>query len=194
MFRMHSLTVDELLDELARDAPVPGAGPAAALACASAAALVAMAARSSCDGWDEGRAAAAQADCLRRRAVELAQEDAEAVEAFVAARTAPRSDEHQHVRDFRLGRTLERAAEVPLELAEAAADVAILAAHASARCRGDVRPDAGAAAQLAYGAARAAAHLVEVNLAAREGDERVEKARAAVRAARAAAEDAARVD
>src|SRR5262245_12328873 len=117
MFRMRSLTIDELLEELARDAPVPGAGPGSALACAAAAALVAMAARSSCDGWEEARAAAAQADCLRRRAVELAEEDAEAVEAFLAARAASNSGEQQHVRDFRLGRTLDRAAEVPLELA-----------------------------------------------------------------------------
>jgi hypothetical protein len=43
---------------------------------------------------------------------------------------------------------------------------------------------------LAHGAARAAAHLVEVNLASAEGDSRVKRARDLVRAAGAAADEA----
>src|SRR5438445_493669 len=46
-------TTEELLDELARETRVPGAGPAAALTVASAAALVAMAARFSRGSWPE---------------------------------------------------------------------------------------------------------------------------------------------
>jgi len=184
-----SVSVDELLDELSQETAVPGAGPAAALACASAAALVGMVARLSRETWAEAGATAAQADALRVRSVELAREDADAVEAFLAARAPGADDQKQKTRDFELGVTLDRAAEVPLAIAETACDVALLAAHVVGRCRGDVRADAAAAAQLALGAARAAAHLVEVNLATGPSDDRVARARGIVRTTGAAADD-----
>jgi formiminotetrahydrofolate cyclodeaminase len=188
--RVLSVTVEELLDELAHGTPVAAAGAAAALVTATAAAVAAVAARASFDSWAEAGATAAQADALRGRAVTLAAEDAEAVEAFIAARNL-NHDVPSEQRDFRLGRTLERAADVPLSIAETASDVAILAAHIAARCRGDVRGDAVAAAFLAHGAARAAAHLVEINLAAGASSVRVKRSRDFVRAAAAAADEAA---
>ena len=186
---MLSLTVDELLEELARGTPVPGAGSAAALVTASAAALTAMAGRCSRDSWVEAGAAVAQAESLRARAGVLAQEDADALEAFLAARAAT-AEPRREARDFLLGQALFLAADVPLAIAEIACDVALLAAHAAENCTDDVRPDAASAAALAYGAVRAAAHLVEVNLATAEGDARVTSARNLVRAARAAADEA----
>ena len=73
------------------------------------------------------------------------------------------------------------AAEPPLAIAEAAAEVAELARAAGARRgRPALRGDALAGADLAAGAARAAARLVEINLADAPGDARVERARAAV--------------
>jgi formiminotetrahydrofolate cyclodeaminase len=184
-------SVDEFLDELARDTPVPGAGPAAALVTAAAAALTAMAARTSLDSWADAGGVAAQAESLRARAVRLAQEDADALTAVLAERSSDGGDRAE-MRDFRLGRTLHRAADVPLSIVEAAADVALLASHTTGHCVGDVRPDATAAAMMAHGAARAAAHLVEVNLATVAGDERVTRAYGLVRAAEAAADEAAR--
>ena len=85
---MLSLPTDELLDRFARGTSVPGAGPAAAFVTAFAAALAAMAARSSLESWADARAAVAQAESLRARAGRLAQEDAEALEAFLAVRHA----------------------------------------------------------------------------------------------------------
>jgi formiminotetrahydrofolate cyclodeaminase len=184
-----SLTVEQLLDELARATPVPGAGPAAALVTAAAAALAAMAARSSRDSWAEAGAAVAQAEALRARAVKLAQQDADAVEAFFAARGAT-GETRAEVRDFRLGQALGRAADVPLAIAETACDVALLAAQVAHRGEGEVRADASAASLLAHGAARAAAHLVEINLAAGPDDARVRRAHDLVRAAGAAAGEA----
>jgi len=186
-----SLPVDELLDELARDTPVPGAGPAAALVTAAAAALTAMAARASRDSWPDAAGVAAQAESLRARAMRLALEDAEALAAVLAERSAAGGDRAE-VRDFRLGRTLHRAADVPLSIVEAAADVALLASHTAAHCVGDVRADASAGAFLAHGAARAAAHLIDVNLATVAGDERVTRAHGLVRSAGLAADEAAR--
>jgi formiminotetrahydrofolate cyclodeaminase len=184
-----SLTVEQLLDELARETPVPGAGPAAALVTAAATALVAMAARRSRDSWAEAGAAAAQAEALRARAVDLAREDAEALESFLAARGAS-GETRREARDFRLGRALDRAASVPLAIADTACDTALLAAQVADRCEGDVRPDAASAALLAHGAARAAAHLVEINLGAGVDDERVKRAHEVVRLAGTAADAA----
>jgi formiminotetrahydrofolate cyclodeaminase len=180
-----SRTLGELLEELARDTPVPGAGPAAALVVAASAALAAMAARSSRESWSGAGAAVAQADSLRERALRLAAQDAAAVEAYIAARSP--GDEPSETRDFRLGRALDDAADVPLAICAAACDVALLAADVAAWCVVDERADAAAAASLALGAARAAALLVEVNLSAGTDDERVRQAQSYVRAARGAA-------
>ena len=180
------LPLEDLLDQFARETRVPGAGPAAALSAATAAALVAMAARFSRDSWAEAGTTVAQAEALRRRALLLAREDADALEAFLAARDTsvePRAE----ARDFHLGRTLERAADVPLAIAEVACDVALLAAHAADLGDGEVRADAVTGALLAHGAARAAAHLVEVNLASGLDDERVRRVHDLVRTAGEAA-------
>jgi methenyltetrahydrofolate cyclohydrolase len=163
-----TLPLEDLLDQFARETRVPGAGPAAALVVAAAAALVAMAARFSRDSWSEASTTVAQAEALRRRALQLAREDAEA-------------------RDFHLGRTLDRAADVPLAIAETACDVALLAAHAAHLGDGEVQADAVTAALLAHGAAGAAAHLVEVNLASAPEDARVRRARDLARTAGEAA-------
>ena len=184
---MLSLSAEELLDKFGHGTRVPGAGPAAAFVTAFAAALSAMAARSSFESWADARAAVAPAESLRARAVRLAQEDAEALEAFLAVRHA--DEEHRpEARDFNLGQALDRAAEIPLAIAEAACDIAQLAAYVADHCEGDVRADAAAAAALAAGAARAAAHLVEVNLGMAEGDVRVVSARNLVRLAQDAAD------
>ena len=184
---MLSLSAEELLDKFGHGTRVPGAGPAAAFVTAFAAALSAMAARSSLESWADARAAVAQAESLRARAVRLAQEDAEALEAFLAVRHA--DEEHRpEARDFNLGQALDRAAEIPLAIAEAACDIAQLAAYVADHCEGDVRADAAAASALAAGAARAAAHLVEVNLGMAEGDVRVVSARNLVRLAQDAAD------
>ena len=87
-------------------------------------------------------------------------------------------------RDFALGTALLRAAEVPLRIAEAAADVTELAAVAAAEGSPHLRPDATAAAALAEAATRAATHLVEINLATVPGDRSFGARRAARRGRR----------
>jgi formiminotetrahydrofolate cyclodeaminase len=184
-----TLPIEELLDQFARETRVPGAGPAAALMTAAAAALVAMAARFSRDSWTEAGTTVAQAEALRRRALKLARDDADALDAFLAARD-PSIEPRLEARDFQLGQTLDRAADVPLAIAETACDVALLALHTANYGEGDVRADAVAAALLAHGASRAAAHLVDVNLASGEEDERVRRVHEAVKNAGAAAQQA----
>jgi methenyltetrahydrofolate cyclohydrolase len=164
----------ELLDDLAGDARVPGAGSVAALCVAMSASVVAMAGRVSSDGWEHAGAAVAQADALRRRVTPLAAADAEVLRDAVALLDGTAQGEGG---DRELGAALDRAADVPLAIAEAAADVAHLASWVAGEGAPSVRADAVAAALLAHGAARAAAHLVEVNLLTTGDDLRLLSAR-----------------
>jgi formiminotetrahydrofolate cyclodeaminase len=177
------LSVRELLDAAASNDPTPGGGSLAAVTAALAAGLVAMAARNSQD-WSEAGGVAAQATTLRERLEALAPENDEAYERALAALYRPEELEEPRG-DEVLGRLLERAAAIPLAIAEVAANVAELAAVVSEDGDPRTRGDAAAGAMLALGATRAAAHLVEINLGVRDLDER------RVRATRFAADAAA---
>lgn len=184
------LRLDDVLERLAATDRGPGGGSAAALTVSFAASLVAMAARRSTGSWPEAGGIAAQALAIRARAVELAHADADAWERALDALASVTEGAGDARRDFALEQELERAASPPLEIAALGADAAALAAAAAERCEGAYRADAAAAAALAAGGARAAAHLVEVNLAVREGDPRLLRARASERSADEAASGA----
>ena len=162
-------------------------GPLAARVIADAAAVLVVAAQASRDAWDEAGGAAAQAASLRRRADELSAVDAEAHAAAVEL-LRRRAELDPRRRDAEIGRALDEAATPPLALARLAGDVGLLAAEVARRCDPDLRADVVAACLLAGACARAAAHLVEVNLAVTPDDELLAEARASVGAARAAAE------
>jgi formiminotetrahydrofolate cyclodeaminase len=180
--RSGSFSVDDpfrtLADRMSLDQPGPHGGSAAALTTAMAASLALLATRLT-DGL---QIEALEAETLRERAEQLAVRDAEAYADYLHAR----ADKH----DAPLGEALARAAETPLEIAETAASVATLAASLAERGSPTVQGDAVAAALLAEAAARASANLVAVNLTVRAGDERIERAKAAVAAATTAAEQA----
>ena len=163
----------ELAESISSAEATPGSGWVAAFAGGLAAALVAKAALRS-EGWAGAEGARAQALELRDRLLALAGQD---VRAYEKALTALER------RDSGLARALDRAAEVPLKIAETVADVAQLAAEAAEAADGAARADASAAAALASGAARAAVRLVEVNLVTVEDDERLGRARRAADAA-----------
>jgi formiminotetrahydrofolate cyclodeaminase len=181
------LRLDDFLDRLAAGGQAPGGGSAAALTVAFAAGLVAMVARCSRGSWEDAGGVAAQALAIRERAAHLTRDDAEAWRVAVDA-LAEASAERTGGRDRELEEKLGRAAALPLEIAELGADAAALAALVGEYCDGAYRADAAAAAALAAGGAGAAAHLVEVNLAVREGDERLLRARASEQAASEAAQ------
>jgi formiminotetrahydrofolate cyclodeaminase len=163
------------LDDLADRSPVPGGGSAAAVATAMAAGLVAMAARAAADSWPEARGVAAQAEALRDRVAPLAELDAAAYAQVLQLLDVPGAGDRDH-RDFRLGVALSHAAELPLRIAEAAADVAELGLLVAERGDPQRRADATAAVVLADAAARVGAHLVRINLAAQAEDDRVARA------------------
>ena len=182
-------SVEDFLDSIAAETPAPGGGSVAAVVVEMAASLAAMAARFAGQHWDGAAGALAQAEALRARAAPLAQEDAEAYEAVLTAMRMPR-DLEAEVRNTLIGDTLSRAADAPLRIAETAADVAELGATLAEEGNPNLRGDAAAAALLSEAAARAAANLVEINLATTETDERIGRARELAHAAHVAAERA----
>jgi formiminotetrahydrofolate cyclodeaminase len=145
-----------------------------------AAGLVRLVARVS-GHWSEAPGVAAQASALGDRALSLADDDHRVYARAMAQLAAPG-------RDATLGAALRRAAEVPLQIAETAADVAILAALAAQEGSETVRADAWAAAALAEAASVSAAQLVHVNLATRRDDDLCARADDASRAASSARE------
>jgi formiminotetrahydrofolate cyclodeaminase len=145
---------------------------------AAAAAVLNAVAREAGDG-----ALAAQAQALVTRLERLAEADGKALGAARAALSSAAPETSDDRRDFALGRALDQAAAMPLEIAEACADVTALA-HSLARLAEPASiADVDAAGFLAAGAAKAAAHLVETNLGVLAGDERAIRARAAAASA-----------
>ena len=187
-------SLHDLLDAVAAQQPAPGGGSSAAWAGAFGAGLVEMAAsftlaRPKYAGvhsrmGDMRR----EAKTLRRRLVELAEAHAEAYEPVLAALRMP---ERHPLRERRLEEAQSNAAEVPLEAAEASAVIAELAAEAARVGNVHLTGDAITGALLAEAGCRAAARLVEINLAGRD-DPRQARVGEAVRRAAAAREEALR--
>src|SRR5690242_5031227 len=113
-----------LLAAFADRTPSPGGGAAAGIGCALGAALAEMGARFAGDD-----AAAERAAALRTEALRLAEADAAGyapvLEAVRLPRDAPERQERLHA-------ALAQAADVPLAIAEAAAEVAALARRVAA--------------------------------------------------------------
>jgi formiminotetrahydrofolate cyclodeaminase len=113
-------TVGDYLTALASTAAVPGGGSAAALAAAMGAALLSMVAKLSAKKAtvNEDRAVlealVPELDQLAARLLELSQDDVDAYRAVIDARKSGAQGEA-------MARTYERAAEVPLKAATAAA-------------------------------------------------------------------------
>jgi formiminotetrahydrofolate cyclodeaminase len=164
---------------LAPSTPTPGAGVVAGGIVTLVAGLCESVARASMDGWEDGRGAVVQAVELRRRAQALAAENAAAYNAARARLAEPHSAGH----DGALRAALLRSADAPLGICATAADCAVLAAALAHDVDPNSRVDAVGAAELAAGAARAAAALVDINLALLPGDERRLRAAECVAAA-----------
>ncbi|HEV8045740.1 MAG TPA: cyclodeaminase/cyclohydrolase family protein, partial [Rubrobacter sp.] len=137
---------------------------------------------------------AVRADRLRRRVAPLAQEDATAYGHVLAAYRTP-DDGAPEVRRERIRTALSGAADVPLAIAEAGAEVAEVAARLAREGNPNLRGDAAVAALLAEAGVRAAAVLVEINTTAGEiSDDRVERVGQCVTKAAGAAEGIAEDD
>jgi methenyltetrahydrofolate cyclohydrolase len=149
------------LDQLAARTPTPGGGGAAAVTGALAAGLVAMAARFSATRLPGAGELADQADELRRRLAQLAEEDARAYAAVLEALRLPREASQ---REVQRQEALLGAALVPLEIAGIGAWVAARAVQLAEAGNPNLRGDAVTGAVLAAASARSAACLVDINV------------------------------
>ncbi|HEX6514124.1 MAG TPA: cyclodeaminase/cyclohydrolase family protein [Nocardioidaceae bacterium] len=157
------------LDQLAAGTPAPAGGAAAAVTVAQAAGLVAKAVRVSGARVSGAEELLKLTEQLRQDAGRLAEDDVRAYRVVVTALRRRRqrgqadgdqpADADQHVQ-----KALRRAAEVPAQIAQTAAEVARCAARLAREGKPSIRGDAVVAVLLADAAARAAVHLVEVNL------------------------------
>ena len=163
--------------------PAPGGGAVAAVSIALAAELIAMTARASTERWPDGGAAAAKAVTLRDRATKAARDEGVAFPAAIEALRASRTATGDR---GGLGRALDDAAALTVEIAHVGADVADLASFAVVAGHPDLRADAVVAVVLAEAGAQAAAHLVAINLAVSVGDPRLDAAQGAAASAAAA--------
>lgn len=128
---------------------------------AAAAGLVAMAARFS-DGLPRADAVAARADEMRRRLSSLADDDAEAYEAVLAAYR--NRDGEPGPRRERIRAALQHAADVPAAIVELARETGELGVELAEEGNPNLRGDAVTAVLLAEAAARSATYLVELNV------------------------------
>jgi formiminotetrahydrofolate cyclodeaminase len=179
------LKLGDFLERLGTGKPGPGSGSASALTVAFAAGVVAMVARNSEASWADSPGIAAQALALQAKAAPLALADAQVWEEALDALEAVREDGVKPNGD--LEHKLDVSTTVPLQIAETAADTAMLAALVAELGDGTYRSDAAAAAVLAAAGANAAAHLVAVNLTVKEDDWRLVRARACAQHAEDAA-------
>jgi formiminotetrahydrofolate cyclodeaminase len=175
---VRELTLDGLLDAFAARTPAPGGGAGAGVAAALGAALAEMGARFA--GLEEDARRAAE---LRALALELAEGDAAGYAPVLEAVRLPRDVPG---RAERVQAALAAAADVPLGIAEAAAEAAALARRVAAAGRPALAGDAWAGAELAAAAARAAARLVAIDLEHAPDDPRRARAEAAAAGAGAA--------
>jgi formiminotetrahydrofolate cyclodeaminase len=160
-----SMPADSLqsyLDALGARTPAPASGSGAAVSGAIAAALAELAARFSGE-----EVIATRLVELRARLLELGEEDSAAYTDFMRTRSAEDRD---------------RTIDVPLAIAEAAAEVAGTARGLVAGGNPRVAGDAEAGLILAGAVAAVCARLVEINLAG-SADPRLERVRASVAAA-----------
>jgi len=176
----------------------PKALPASALAGASAAALIAMVASLTAGkkGYEDVSSRMAEiaglADGLREEFLVLADRDAEAFNAVMAAYRLPKSsDAEKAERSAAIQRAFAGAAETPLEVARRAASALDLAREVTEAGNDQAASDGATAAHLLLAAARGALANVAINVASIKDPETVaslrgESVQLAVRAAEVA--------
>ncbi len=181
------MDLERLLEEVAAPTPAPGGGACCGWAAALAAALVEMAAgvaEAQAEVGEDGgrgvdepsggvRAIRSRATELRLRATDLADRDRTSYAPVLAAQRAGDPAEVELA--------LARAADVPFALASVGAEVAELARQVLVAGLPSLRGDAITALELARAACRAAAGLVQINLAGVPGDPRLAEVQALLR-------------
>jgi formiminotetrahydrofolate cyclodeaminase/predicted GIY-YIG superfamily endonuclease len=169
--KLIDLRVNEYLDALASAAPTPGGGSASALAAAMGAAMVAMACNLTVGREkfaaveEELRGVLARAGELQAVLVAAVDDDTEAYDVVSAAYKLPKATpEEKAARTAAIQQGLQGASDVPLRVAQAAAEVLALTKVAQAKANPNVASDAYVAELLARAGRDGAIANVEINL------------------------------
>jgi len=177
-------TVGQFLDELASKAPVPGGGSVSALSGALAAGLVTMVCdltigkKQYAEVEGEIRTMREKAEGVRRRLQDLIQADVEAYARLSSAYKLPReTDEEQADRYAAIQQATMEATQVPLEIAEAAAQALELSGPVAEKGSRLAVSDAGIAALLGEAAVHSALLNVKINLSTLEDEDFIVEAR-----------------
>ncbi len=168
---MAEQTLTDFLAGLAAPTPAPGGGAAAAVSGATAAALVEMVAGLSLKKSPDGAEAAlqqrtaAQMATLRAELLTLADDDANAYNAFIQAMRLPKVAEHERdARSRAMSAAAEHAAKVPLKTLRAITTAAEAARLLTGRSLVSAASDLDVALRFARAAGLSAAENVEANL------------------------------
>ncbi len=164
---VRDLTLQQLEDRIASDAPTPGGGALAAVTVSFAGALLQM-----CLAVTEKKRPCAAVTVLKQRTVELlalcrgtADEDIAAFDSYIAALRLPNADEEEKIaRDAARQSALIESARVPLEAAGRALDLAELAVQAEPEVLPAVLSDLGTSLEFLRAAAKSLLLNVETNM------------------------------
>jgi formiminotetrahydrofolate cyclodeaminase len=179
--------IDEFLERLASDSPTPGGGAAAAVAGASGAALIAMVATLTIDkpgyeaAWERMREILPIVDAGRAELLDLADRDAAAFDAVMAAFRMPKAtDEEKAARAEEIQMAFAGAATVPMQIANRAAEMIDVAREAIEVGNDNAASDGLSAAYLLFAAVECAAANVLINAASLKDESRKAELVAAV--------------
>ena len=193
--RIAGTPVEVYLEALASDAPTPGGGAVAALAGATGAALISMVCNLTIGrtGYEEAeermRGVLDEAEASRKALLDLADQDAAAFGAVMAAFTMPKeTDAEKAVRSQAIQAGYEAAATVPLEIAKRAAELMELAREATEIGNANAASDGACAAQALSASVWSATYNIEINAAALKDPAKAQALRDEVSALRAHAE------
>ncbi|WP_298589667.1 cyclodeaminase/cyclohydrolase family protein [uncultured Kocuria sp.] len=186
-----SENVRAYVERMASGEPAPGGGAAGALQAALGAALLAMSARYS-TASEHAAGAAARAEELIPRALDLADADAEAFGALSAAYALPKdTDEEKAERSRAVQEATAGAARPPRELIGVGAEVVGLARELTGWCNPNVLSDVAAASEAARAAVATALVTLEINVRSLKDAATREELRAGLAQGEQAVEDAA---
>lgn len=165
---MSSEPLSRFLERLSSADPTPGGGSASALACAMAAALLAMVSRltRTRDGTNPLSDTVVTMDRDRAALVDLAARDAQAFGDVLRAMRMPKeTDEQRRTRQLAIQTSLIEAAAVPLAVAAHGVDVLKAAVPVAREGNANAVSDAGVAVLLGEAGVHGAILNVRINLA-----------------------------
>ena len=171
MSDLTELTCREFLNRLASNAPTPGGGGGAAMAGALAVALASMVGNLTVGkekfvkSEAEMQELLKEAEALRSQFLQLVNADAEVFNEFMTCYRLPKAtDEEKQQRNQAIQNAAKRAAEVPLQIAEASLKVMHIAKRMAEIGNLTAITDAAVSSIMGRAALRSAAYNVVVNL------------------------------